>query len=103
MEYEIEGVKFIAIPDNEIPGGEYIQVRKHRKKRINKKYLKRYGQIYKAPYTCIKFNNGICCPESRLSEVVYNIKKDPKLLNTLILSQSKPFDGLLTRKEMTSK
>ncbi len=30
-----------VIPDTMLPGGEYVQVKRHKKKRINKKYLKK--------------------------------------------------------------
>lgn len=99
----INGINFITVPDTEISGGEYIQVRKHKKKRINKKYLKKYGKIYRAPDTIFGFNNAICCAESRLKEIIAKIENDNKLIQILQLSQSKPFDGLLTRKEMMSK
>lgn len=41
--FEYKGTRIIAIPDDKLPIKSYKQRRTHRKKRINKKWLKRYG------------------------------------------------------------
>ena len=41
--FEYTGIRIIIIPDNELPIKSYKQRRTHRKRRINKKWLKRYG------------------------------------------------------------
>jgi hypothetical protein len=40
----VSGVPVIVIPDERLPIKGYIQNRTHRKKRINKKWRKRYGE-----------------------------------------------------------
>ena len=41
--FEYKGTRIIVIPDDQLPIKSYKQKRTHRKKRINKKWLKRYG------------------------------------------------------------
>lgn len=41
--FEYKGIRIIIIPDDKLPIKSYKQRRTHRKKRINKKWLKRYG------------------------------------------------------------
>ena len=41
----INGQPVTVIPDNFLPVLRYEQVRRHRKRRINKKWLKRYGTM----------------------------------------------------------
>lgn len=70
-----------VIPDTMLPGGEYVQVKRHKKKRINKKYLKKYGVRYQAPMKLCAFGGGIYCPESHLHTLQNKLNKDNKTQN----------------------
>lgn len=68
------GYKLVAVPDEIFPNGTYVQVRRHRKKRMNKKYLKKYGTRYQAPLKFYMFNEKICYSMSRRKAILRMFK-----------------------------
>lgn len=88
-----------VIPDIMLPGGEYVQVKKHKKKRINKKYLKKYGKVYRAPLQIFVFDNGCYCPKSRSKIILKKMKQDPNIGKTIDTIRSKQFNGLKSKEE----
>ncbi|WP_304576602.1 hypothetical protein [Romboutsia ilealis] len=79
----ISSLRLVTINDCVFPDGEYVQVRTHKKKRINKKYLKKYGTVYRAPLTVFVDyqNNTAYYPKSRVNSIIRrlsskNLKSD---------------------------
>lgn len=70
----ILGLPIKTINDSMFPGGDYVQIRTHKKKRINKKYLKKYGKVYRAPMVVYMDDSTgstvFYCPESRIKSLL---------------------------------
>lgn len=78
----IDGLTITCVPDH-IFGYELVPVKTHKKKRINKKYLKKYGYKKVIPFRLYVFANGVFCAESNYKRMIQKIKKDEKILSSI--------------------
>lgn len=92
-------VNLITAP-NHIFGYDLVQVKRHKKKRINKKYIKKYGYKKLVPMKVFVIGHQVYCPECHYEKILKKMQTNSEMVKKLEIIGNHYFSELKTKGDL---